>query len=213
MDWRAKSKSRSRSRGPTAMDWRAQSRSRSRAPDFRVAVAPPTVDTSFATASFYHHSHSTPATVLEERESPRDPDVESEASGGAGGLDFFASPPPTTSANSTTSFSSYDAPAPQTQPQSFSFPPDVASPLGAGSPAANDPNLAAIENTLNQLISLQLLAATSPPPSIVSSPRPNYVSDFSEAVLGQHERGRTQSTDGSSSLAQHALQQLAVSLL
>ncbi|GAA6060011.1 hypothetical protein JCM10212_001169 [Sporobolomyces blumeae] len=52
MDWRALSKSRSRSRAPDMMDWRAQSRSRSRAPDFRVSVAPPAIDSTPATAAF-----------------------------------------------------------------------------------------------------------------------------------------------------------------
>ncbi|GAA5874535.1 hypothetical protein JCM16303_002897 [Sporobolomyces ruberrimus] len=52
MDWRALSKSRSRSRAPDMMDWRAQSRSRSRAPEFRTSMAPPTVDSTPATANF-----------------------------------------------------------------------------------------------------------------------------------------------------------------
>jgi GATA-binding protein len=161
MDWRAKSQSRSRSRAPEAMDWRAQSRSRSRAPDFRVSVAPPTVDATTATANFsrfYGDNSSTTTSTITGSHDSRSAHVQLAASLGLSlNADMY---------NTIGDFSNGASPDYSTAgagagagpvgSQSFAFPPGPASP-----DTTADPNLAAIENTLNQLISLQSLAAAS----------------------------------------------------
>lgn len=158
MDWRAKSQSRSRSRAPdVAMDWRAASRSRSRAPDFRVARPPSLsgVEVSSATAqlSRFHNDSGGRVTATEEDDKNRISFAES--LGLSPGPDFFASP----GVNGTPL--DYGS-----SPPMFGFPPDSQSPEAP----TTDPNLTAIEDTLNQLITLQSLAASSAPPSSVSSP-------------------------------------------
>lgn len=219
MDWRAMSKSRSRSRAPDMMDWRAQSRSRSRAPDFRVSVAPPTIDATPATANFsrFFNDSGLPSPVNEvpsEAPSPSEmppPPVPSTASSqppststaptplvipaqpeddsaalaelatslglspqdqaqlfgsasarldGHSLLDLpspggMASPLPLHSNLSSSLHSSVTSPTDVSPAQAFAFPSGAQSPDGSGP----DPNLAAIENTLNQLISLQSIAS------------------------------------------------------
>ena len=152
MDWRAKSVSRSRSRAPgdMSMDWRAQSRSRSRAPDFR--VRPPSLsrpEASSATAQVSRFHGDTGGAVASPTE---DHSLQSLASslgllspnavGGAAGFD-----------GSTLDYSTASS-------STFAFPPDAQSPQD---PTTN-PNLAEIENTLNQLITLQSLSASVPHP-------------------------------------------------
>lgn len=158
MDWRAKSQSRSRSRADMGgMDWRAQSRSRSRAPDFR-APRPPSlanVEVSSVTAQFSRFHNDTGGVVA----SPPAEDVLSLAASLGLSPDFLD--------NTAASFPSSTALDPFASPSPFSFPSDSQSPEGA----SNHPNLTAIENTLNQLISLQSLAGSTPR-STSSSPWP-----------------------------------------
>lgn len=156
------------------MDWRAASRSRSR---LRAPVAPPTlsapeVKTTSVQSRFYgdtlsytsstdpaHFDLATSLGLLPNA------DLFSTASGFDGSsLDFPTSRamPPGSHGTRTPSFDSHSS--------SFAFP-DVSSP--PGSTTNTDANLAAIENTLNTLITLQSLAASSPhPPSpwVTSSP-------------------------------------------
>lgn len=236
MDWRAKSQSRSRSRAPDTMDWRAQSRSRSRAPDFRVAVAPPTVDVATATANFSRFygdgsgtttpsgstsaSSSTPNTTAQDSRSAH---VQLAASLGLspnpvdsyGSQNGFsqsslsslavtsASPPQppfsSTTSPATSALALSGAGSPGTlntysssqgsynnsyvSSPSFSFPhPSVSTEQSSGA----DPNLTAIENTLNQLINLQSLASngssqsTSPAASLGRGT--TFISSSSEGV-------------------------------
>ncbi|GAA5981663.1 hypothetical protein JCM11641_004208 [Rhodosporidiobolus odoratus] len=241
MDWRAMSKSRSRSRAPDMMDWRAASRSRSRAPDFRVAAAPPAIDSTPAIANFsrfFNDSGSLPST----NEMPPPPLPASAAaasapvSAAAPALKVTTSLPSTAVPLPMPSLPDDDNQAalaelatslglsPQDQAQLFgsasarfdghslfdlpspgaiaSPPPPIASVVGSpltvgttappslsASPQPNtfsfptglhgsgpDPNLAAIETTLNQLISLQHLSHPSP----VSSPTSSSHSHFTE---------------------------------
>ncbi|KAK4704931.1 hypothetical protein P7C70_g1272, partial [Phenoliferia sp. Uapishka_3] len=180
MDWRAKSQSRSRSRAPDmAMDWRAPSRSRSR---LRAPVAPPTlsaptITTVPVTASlsrFFGDSGS----VADTRDTRLD-NVQEDLAASLGlstttGLfgsasDFnsqsldFTQTRNTPSVQSPSSYGASPGKFNAVSPPAFNFP-EASSP--AGTTANTDANLAAIESTLNQLISLQSIAATSPhPPS------------------------------------------------
>lgn len=159
MDWRAKSQSRSRSRAPdVAMDWRAASRSRSRAPDFRVARPPSLsgVEVSSATAQLSRFHNDTGGRVTATEEDDKSRISFAESLGLSPGADFFASPP---GVNGTPL--DYGS-----SPPMFAFPPDSQNPEAP----TTDPNLSAIEETLNQLITLQSIAASSAPPSSVSSP-------------------------------------------
>ncbi|KAL7340129.1 hypothetical protein BJY59DRAFT_760462 [Rhodotorula toruloides] len=211
MDWRAMSKSRSRSRAPDMMDWRAQSRSRSRAPDFRVSVAPPAIDNTPAVANFsrFFSDNGLPSPVNESPSempppplpasasstAPRplsittqdansaalaelatslglSPQDQAELFGSASArfdghslLDLpspggVASPPATLhQALASPLQSNVTSPLSASPHHAFAFPNGTHSPDGAGP----DANLAAIESTLNHLISLQNLA--SPPAS------------------------------------------------
>ncbi|GAA6000016.1 hypothetical protein JCM10207_006014 [Rhodosporidiobolus poonsookiae] len=214
MDWRAMSKSRSRSRAPDTMDWRAASRSRSRAPDFRVSVAPPAVDSTNALANFsrFFNDSGMPSvtempplpppapvasapppaptplsipTSVEDNSaalaelatslglSPQDQvQLFGSATARLDGHSLLDLPspagmgsPPPPSLGALASPLNNLSPGLSTSPQPFHFP-NAASPSAEGP----DPNLAAIENTLNQLISLQNLA--SPSGSAASSPVP-----------------------------------------
>ncbi|GAA5899345.1 hypothetical protein JCM5296_007540 [Sporobolomyces johnsonii] len=208
MDWRAVSKSRSRSRAPDMMDWRAQSRSRSRAPDFRVSVAPPTIDSTPAMANFSRFagdtgippsvndmppppvpsssqppsSASTTSPSVAPLSVPQDdnsaalaelatslglsPQDQAQLFGSAmarfDGHSLMDLPTPRNGISSPLAGASNSASPLSLSPPTNSF----AFPNGSGGP---DPNLAAIESTLNQLISLQNLA-TSPTAS-TSSPK------------------------------------------
>ncbi|BGP48565.1 Sodium- and chloride-dependent GABA transporter 1 [Rhodotorula kratochvilovae] len=229
MDWRAMSKSRSRSRAPDMMDWRAQSRSRSRAPDFRVSVAPPAIDATPATANFsrFFNDSGLPSPVREVP-SPSEmppPPVPSSASSsqrsaaapapliipalpddnhaalaelatslglspqdqaqlfgsasarfdGHSLLDLpspggLTSPVPLHAALGSPLHSNLTSPLSHSPVQHFAFPTGAQSPDGTGP----DPNLAAIESTLNQLISLQTIAspgATQPVPLAPQQPQ------------------------------------------
>ncbi|GJN90815.1 hypothetical protein Rhopal_003829-T1 [Rhodotorula paludigena] len=225
MDWRAMSKSRSRSRAPDMMDWRAQSRSRSRAPDFRVSVAPPTIDATPAVANFsrFFADSGLPSPVHESApEASNDmppppvpssshPPVSAADSGplaiplpddnaaalaelatslglspqdqaelfgsatarldGHSLLDLpspggMASPLPLHQQLGSPLGPGLTSPLATSSSQQFSFPVQTQSPDGSGP----DPNLAAIESTLNQLISLQTLA--SPPAGATPVPLP-----------------------------------------
>ncbi|EGU11676.1 Proteophosphoglycan ppg4 [Rhodotorula toruloides ATCC 204091] len=142
MDWRAMSKSRSRSRAPDMMDWRAQSRSRSRAPDFRVSVAPPAIDNTPAVANFsrFFSDNGLPSPV---NESPSE-----------------MPPPPLPSSSSST------APRPlsiTTQDVNSAALAELATSLGLSPQDQAELFGSASARTLNQLISLQNLA--SPPAS------------------------------------------------
>ncbi|BGP32444.1 Sodium- and chloride-dependent GABA transporter 1 [Rhodotorula toruloides] len=208
MDWRAMSKSRSRSRAPDMMDWRAQSRSRSRAPDFRVSVAPPAIDNTPAVANFsrFFSDNGLPSPVNESPSempppplpssssstAPRplsittqdansaalaelatslglSPQDQAELFGSASArfdghslLDLpspggVASPPATLHQALTSPLQSNVASPLSASPhRAFAFPNGTHSPDNAGP----DANLAAIESTLNQLISLQNLASS-----------------------------------------------------
>ncbi|GAA5862673.1 hypothetical protein JCM8547_003509 [Rhodosporidiobolus lusitaniae] len=279
MDWRALSKSRSRSRAPDMMDWRAASRSRSRAPDFRVAVAPPAIDSTPAIANFSRffndsgmpspvnempppplpHSASTsalPTTSSAPLPGPApaaplplsipslshddgsaalaelatslglSPQDQAQLFGSASArfdghslLDLpspggIASPPPSLAA-------ALEIPLPAsatvTSPLSASPQPSFHFPTNgiAGSAPGPDPNLAAIESTLNQLISLQNLAspsgsaAPSPAPSSSATlpiPLPSIdtaSSSFSTSVKSPLSTSFTPSLNGSNETTPH----------
>ncbi|BGP16591.1 hypothetical protein JCM10213_000495 [Rhodosporidiobolus nylandii] len=234
MDWRAMSKSRSRSRAPDMMDWRAASRSRSRAPDFRVAVAPPAIDSTPAIANFSRFFNDSGMPSLNEEMPPPPlpstssapssqppPSLPTSLSSVPAPLDIPSLPPlpaSTSDADALTQLANslglapldpselfgsasarldghslLDLPSPGAvasppAPHSLSAvgSPTLQSPLSAsphpttsfafgaaGSQASGpDPNLAAIENTLNELISLQHLASpgTTPVPMPVLLP-------------------------------------------
>lgn len=235
------------------MDWRAQSRSRSRAPDFRVSAAPPTVDVATATANFsrFYGDSSTftgPTATINPTPSfangsgatsssssstdSRKAQAQLAASLGLSQTDFahmhfdgltmpsfsdlptpvFAAttPPVATTASSTAPLTSSSS--------SFSFPSGSASP----DPQSGS-NLAAIENTLNQLIALQTVPATQSDTASGSSGRATGNTDslvkptspsssFANATLlsGNQSRGRQPSLESNyASLAQQQLQQLA----
>ena len=168
MDWRAKSQSRSRSRAPDLMDWRGASRSRSRAPDLRVTAIPPTVDSTAATANFARFSY-----------------------GHTGALGSMG--PPSRNRNDTGARTiaevqaalamsqaeeqrKADAAAVTAAAVAAGAPGGPAFTFNNGSDAGKtgpDPNLAAIESTLNQLISLQSLATSPTPSGAAHSPAPH----------------------------------------
>lgn len=234
MDWRAKSQSRSRSHAPDTMDWRAQSRSRSRAPDFRVSVAPPTVDIATATANFSRYygdgSASAAPIVSSPAPAPTAPlaldtsaadsrNAELAASlnlspTGSFGLHFETAAMPSFASPASpvhSSFGTIKSPPISTDPtsllsqpsvssaSSFSFPSDSTSPDGT----ATDPNLTAIENTLNQLINLQSLSSSGGDKSSGSSSSSAAARRAAHRVNGQES--------AYASLAQQQLSQLAVS--
>lgn len=164
------------------MDWRAQSRSRSR---LRAPVAPPTlsmpeVTTTPVTANlsrFYGDAgSSTNDTVHQDFAASLGLSSHADMFGSSSGfdpnsLDFTQ----LRGAPTTQSPTSYGASPPSfsgaASPSAFAFP-DAASPPGSTT-ASTDANLAAIESTLNQLISLQSIATSSPHPnSWMSSPSP-----------------------------------------
>ncbi|KDE08866.1 hypothetical protein MVLG_00964 [Microbotryum lychnidis-dioicae p1A1 Lamole] len=171
MDWRAKSQSRSRSRAPDAMDWRAASRSRSRAPDFRVSVAPPTVDSATATANFSRfYGDSTP---ISNPPGAQTAHVQLAASLGLSATDDMFS---SFDLSSTDFGGSHGSPAAPSNPSAPAIPISGTSTVSAttsnslnsgsqfsfaagsgGNPAASA-NLSAIESTLNQLIDLHSLS-------------------------------------------------------
>ncbi|SCZ88686.1 BZ3500_MvSof-1268-A1-R1_Chr2-1g04571 [Microbotryum saponariae] len=171
MDWRAKSQSRSRSRAPDAMDWRAASRSRSRAPDFRVSVAPPTVDSATATANFSRfYGDNTPVSNPPGAQTAH---VQLAASLGLSATDDMFS---SFDLSSTDFGGSQGSPAAPSNPSAPAIPISGTSTVSAttsnslnsgsqfsfaagsgGNPAASA-NLSAIESTLNQLIDLQSLS-------------------------------------------------------
>lgn len=154
MDWRAKSQSRSRSRAPdAAMDWRAQSRSRSRAPAFRTPMPPPETFPATAHVSRFHSDTSS---------SGENAVFNLAASLGLG--------PPSDSLSGAYGFEGSKS-EPESTPPSFSFPPDPSSPEPA------DPNLTAIADTLNELISLQAIAT-----STAGTPQASTVGGWSNSV-------------------------------
>ncbi|SCV71909.1 BQ2448_4603 [Microbotryum intermedium] len=172
MDWRAKSQSRSRSRAPDAMDWRAASRSRSRAPDFRVSVAPPTVDSATATANFsrYYGDNS----QVSNSSGTQTAHVQLAASLGLSATDDMF----TTFDLSSTDFGgSHGSPAAPSNPSAPAIPISGTSSTvsattsnslnlgsqfsfaaGSGGNPAASANLSAIESTLNQLIDLHSMS-------------------------------------------------------
>lgn len=249
MDWRALSKSRSRSRAPDMMDWRGQSRSRSRAPDFRVSAAPPAIDSTNAVANFsrFFNDSSLPSPILEQDGSPLDSHLTAtqDAITINGANDAVAAQDANSAAlaelatslglspqdqaalfgSAAARFDSHsllELPSPQSlaagtsgvsssttanTPQAFAFPSTAPSPDGAGP----DPNLAAIENTLNQLISLHQLS--TPSPTALPTSEPTSKSPASPANTAPppppvpEKRERTLSTSSSKSSAQQHLQQ------
>ncbi|GAA5872191.1 hypothetical protein JCM3774_002289 [Rhodotorula dairenensis] len=252
MDWRALSKSRSRSRAPDMMDWRGQSRSRSRAPDFRVSAAPPAIDSTNAVANFsrFFNDSSLPSPILEQDGSPLgsqftapqdavaingaatdltaaqdansqalaelatslglSPQDQAALFGSAAarfdGHGMLELPSPSSMAAGTSGTTSASA---ATTPHAFAFPSTAPSPDGAGP----DPNLAAIESTLNQLISLHQLSTPSP----TAQPPPEGLPKSPASPRGQalppppplvgDKRERTMSTSSTKSSAQQHLQQ------
>ncbi|GAA5893580.1 uncharacterized protein JCM6883_003567 [Sporobolomyces salmoneus] len=267
MDWRALSKSRSRSRAPDMMDWRAQSRSRSRAPELRTSMAPPTVDSTPATANFSRFfgdngvpssslstempppalpttssssaSTSQPRSVVEPLNMPALPEDDNSAAlaelasslglspqdqaqlfGSASarldGHSLLDLPSPTNGLISppvgTSRLTSPGPLSPQTN-NSFAFP-DSTTTKGV------DPNLAAIESALNQLINLQSLASspssTAPSPRSndgtphphTKSPNPTFSpSPLANSTEAPVSRSRQASSSSNNSLAQRQLQQ------
>ncbi|GAA5835584.1 hypothetical protein JCM3766R1_006454 [Sporobolomyces carnicolor] len=267
MDWRALSKSRSRSRAPDMMDWRAQSRSRSRAPELRTSMAPPTIDSTPATANFsrFFGDNGVPAaSVSTEMPPPAVPASSSasaaqsrpavaplsmpasqddnsaalaelasslglspqdqaqlfgSASARLDGHSLMDLPSPTNGlispATGTSRLASPGPLSPQPNNNAFAFP---------DSRKAVDPNLAAIESALNQLINLQSLASS---PSSNPSPHssdgntlqqakspnatfaPSPLANSTEAAPS-HSR---QASSGASSLAQKQLQQFMTASL
>ncbi|GAA5919508.1 hypothetical protein JCM1841_002242 [Sporobolomyces salmonicolor] len=222
MDWRAMSKSRSRSRAPDMMDWRAQSRSRSRAPDFRVSVAPPTIDSTPAMANFSRFSGDTGIPPSSNAMPPPTAPSSSQPASSASNTSPSAAPlsiPQEDNSAALVELATSLGLSPQDQAQLFGSatprfdghslmelpaprngissplvgPSNTDSPLGlsphthsfafpngSGGP---DPNLAAIESTLNQLISLQNLA-TSPTAS-TSSPKGQNALDHAAFVAAK----------------------------
>ncbi|GAA5983190.1 hypothetical protein JCM10908_000189 [Rhodotorula pacifica] len=255
MDWRALSKSRSRSRAPDMMDWRGQSRSRSRAPDFRVSAAPPAVDSTNAVANFsrFFDNASLPSPILEQDGSPlgSQPPVTQNGNPLLGAIDvpsaqdansaalvelatslglspqdqatLFGSAaarfdghslldlpsPPGMPTTSNIGSSNVTSPTLGNTPQTFAFPQTAPSPDGSGP----DPNLAAIENTLNQLISLHQLSTPSPTSQPAPEPTPTPKSPASPRSTALppppvgDKRERTMSSSSSKSSAQQHLQQ------
>ncbi|GAA5820530.1 hypothetical protein JCM11251_003033 [Rhodosporidiobolus azoricus] len=280
MDWRAMSKSRSRSRAPDMMDWRGASRSRSRAPTSRTSVALPTIDSTPAVGNFSRffndsgipspinempppplpssHTASSSTAPAAVSIAPTDasaptvaplaiplsfndenaalaelatslglsPQDQAQLFGSATArldghslLDFpspggSASPlPPLAGLPSPLSASAglTSPPSASPHPQSFQFPQADAQNGVASGP---DPNLAAIENTLNQLISLQSLtspdqhqdqqpshsSAVAPPPGPMPIlPREATSSSFSTSVKSPLSASYTASTSTGSS--------------
>lgn len=98
-----------------------------------------------------------------------------------------------------------------TTPHAFAFPSTAPSPDGAGP----DPNLAAIESTLNQLISLHQLSTPSPTAQLPSEGTPKSPGSPRGAALapppppppGGEKRERAMSTSSHKSSAQQHLQQ------
>ncbi|GAA5925503.1 GATA-type transcription factor [Sporobolomyces koalae] len=261
MDWRALSKSRSRSRAPDMMDWRAQSRSRSRAPELRTSIAQPTVDSTPATANFSRFSGDNGISSASTSEMPppplpsstttssssanasrpviepltipslpeNDPSALAELASSLGlspqdQAELFGSAsarlsqhglldlqsqsgglvsPPTADTSRLTS------PGPLSPPSNtFAFP---------GSNGGVDPNLAAIESALNQLINLQSLASS--PASAASPQSPDAVTQaikspsttFAPSPLVNSTElpsAHSRRASGTSSQAQKQLQQL-----
>ncbi|GAA6052880.1 hypothetical protein JCM3770_004390 [Rhodotorula araucariae] len=258
MDWRAVSKSRSRSRAPDMMDWRAQSRSRSRAPDFRVSAAPPAIDATPATANFsrFFNDSGLPSPVHEvpsPSEMPPPPVPSSAASSqplatsaaptplvipvlpddnsaalaelatslglspqdqaqlfGAASARFdghsllelpspggLISPLPLHAAFGSPHHSNVTSPLGTSPAHHFAFPTGAQSPDGTGP----DPNLAAIESTLNQLISLQTIASPAPsqpvPLAQQDAPTSSYASTPAQAKSPLSTSYTAQSSSGS----------------
>jgi hypothetical protein len=260
MDWRALSKSRSRSRAPDMMDWRAQSRSRSRAPELRTSMAPPAIDSTPATANFsrFFGDSGVPSssTVSTEMPPPALPSTSSaSASQTRPAVEPLSMPAlPEDNSAALAELASSLGLSPQDQAQLFGSasarldghslmdlpsptnglisPPTETSRLaspGPLSPHTNstfafpdstkgvDPNLAAIESALNQLINLQSLASS---PSSAPSPQSadgNVLSQakspsatFAPSPLSNSTElpaSRSRQASGASSLAQKQLQQ------
>ena len=263
MDWRALSKSRSRSRAPDMMDWRAQSRSRSRAPEFRTSMAPPAVDSTPATANFSRFfgdsgvPSSTSSSSSKEMPPPPRPSTSTAPSSDQTRPSIAPLTIPTVPEDSAAALAELASSlglSPQDQAQLFGSasarfdghslmdlpsptnglisPPTGTNRLASPGPLsppqstfafqqANtseaDPNLAAIESALNQLINLQTLASS---PSSTSSPQSNDgnalqnvkspSSTFAPSPLANSTElpaSHSRSASGTASQAQRHLQQ------
>ncbi|KAL8293713.1 hypothetical protein RQP46_000414 [Phenoliferia psychrophenolica] len=171
------------------MDWRAQSRSRSR---LRAPVAPPTlsapeVTTTPVTANlsrFYGDAgSSTIDTVHQDFAASLGLSPNDDLFGPSNGFDPHALDYSQQHRAPSVLSPSYGNSPPSLNPVSpsaFAFPADPASP--PGTTAANtDANLAAIESTLNQLISLQSIAISSPHPGSSWMPSPSPITSTSPA--------------------------------
>ncbi|GAA5978088.1 hypothetical protein JCM5350_007391 [Sporobolomyces pararoseus] len=259
MDWRALSKSRSRSRAPDMMDWRAQSRSRSRAPELRTSMAPPTVDSTPATANFsrfFGDSGVPSSSISAEMPPPPLPSTSSASTSQPRTAVEPLSMPSLPEDNSAAlaELASSLGLSPQDQAQLFGSasarldghslmdlpsptnglisPPTETGPLASPGPLSPrttstfafpdsnkgvDPNLAAIESALNQLINLQSLASSpsaAPSPStdgsttLQGAKSPNAT--FAPSPLSNSTElpaPRSRQASGPGSLAQKQLQQ------
>ncbi|KAK4054512.1 Sodium- and chloride-dependent GABA transporter 1 [Microbotryomycetes sp. JL201] len=210
MDWRAKSKSRSRSRAPDTMDWRAQSRSRSRAPDLRVSVAAPAIDATIATANFsrFYGDGSSASQSAVSAKQASDKNAHAQLSASLG----LSSPDQGTTESSAVNF----APASRTvaAPMSAAVSPPFAfgtKPLSSSN-SGNESKLAAIESTMNQLISLQSKVSSAKRPSTTSLSStigsPNQSSTAASSVSSQATKKGSLSQSAYAALAQQQLQQL-----
>ncbi|KAM0791317.1 hypothetical protein ACM66B_005789 [Microbotryomycetes sp. NB124-2] len=215
MDWRAKSKSRSRSRAPDTMDWRAQSRSRSRAPEMRVTAAAPAIDATIATANFsrfYGDGSTASQTAVSSSKQSSDKDAHAQLSASLGLA-------PSDQANAEQSSAVNFAPASRTiaAPMTTAVSPPFAfgtKPLSSSNNSGNDSKLAAIESTMNQLISLQSRVgsggvrkpSTTSLASTVGSP--SRGSTGASSVSSQATKKGSSSQSAYAALAQQQLQQL-----
>lgn len=208
MDWRAKSQSRSRSRAPgeSMMDWRAQSRSRSRAPAFRTPMPPPEVFPAVAHASRFRSDSTTSTTTINESAvltlaaslglSPNN-DLFGNSNGGFDGSGLLGETHSNSTSTTTSSSSTNKVDANISSSSSingaFSFPADHSS------PDPSDPNLVAIEDTLNHLISLQSIA-TSPQSQSIPSPLSPWSIPSQQGGNNHHQIGSLVKENGFGSI-------------
>lgn len=201
------------------MDWRAQSRSRSRAPAFRTPMPPPEVFPAVA-HRFRSDSNSTinDSAVLTLAASlglSPNADLFGNAAGGFDGSQLATSIQQPTNGISVTLNSGFNMPEQK--------------PISPTTQGTSDPNLVAIADTLNQLISLQSIASTPQHigpssignnnnwPSVMSAPKPMAFASTSvnaragEGTYGSQQNGEyAYSANGNQTLltAQQQLHQL-----
>lgn len=190
MDWRAKSQSRSRSRPPDYMDWRAQSRSRSRAPDFRVrapSLSNVEVNTASATANLsrFFGDSGVPASIAESPPAPAESQTDDLFAAFLHSFDNSTKPAPQEERDLTSTSLQSSGLSGLTEARGHTEPEGMLD---------NQPNLAEIESTLNQLINMQSSSGSNS-----NTTSPQRTSPLSQSVS---------STDDKPSLAQQHLKHL-----